>query len=343
VTENSGIIQSTTYGSWWTDKTAYSKTSTEPYFGFQINGAKESDYTVAFTGSGSANIAATQTTNFISSSSNNYRADWHAAVKPNPEGFTTGTGTVTATATHKGTGTVFTKTWTLTVTENSGMIQSVTYGSWWTDKTAYSKTSTEPYFGFQINGAKESDYTVAFTGGGNINVAAAQTTTFISSSSNNYRADWYAAIKPNAEGFTTGTGTITATATHKGTGTVWTKTWTLTVNENTGPVQSQTYGTWWGDRSAAAGSTTALYFGFQVNGAKQSDYTVTYSGGSEINAATQTVAFISSSSNNYRADWYSTLKPGTGGFTSGTSTITATVTHKGTGHVFTKTWKVTVP
>jgi hypothetical protein len=342
VAENAGPVASTTWPSYFTNKSTTSKTSTPLTFGFQITGAQLSDYTVVFSGGENINVATPVTTAY-SASSNNYRADWWSSIAPKAEGFYAGTGTITATVTHKGTGHVFTKTWTLTVAENTGPVASATWASYFTNKSTTSKTSTPLTFGFQINNAQLADYTVVFSGGESINVAT-PTTTAYSASSNSYRADWWSNIAPNAEGFYAGTGTITATATHKGTGHVFTKTWTLTVTENAGPVASQTWASYFSNKTAAAGSTGGQVFGFQINNAQLADYTVVFSGGENINAggAKATTAY-SASSNNYRADWWTTVTPGTGGFTSGTGTITATATHKATGHVFTKTWTLTIP
>jgi hypothetical protein len=325
VLANTGITQSSDLGAEsWTGRTAYSKTSPASQFGFKINGAQQNDYTVVFSGGENIGLAATQSHLFTGNT-------WYSNMVTGAEGYKTGTGTITAKATHKGTGTVFTKTFTLTVTENTGMVQSSDLSAAsWSDRTAYSKTSTPSQFGFKINGAQQSDYTVVFSGGENIGMATTQ--------SNNFTGNtWYSNTVPGTEGYKTGVGTITATATHKGTGTVWTKSWNITVSENAGPVQSADLtAASWSNRTTTVGSTAAQQFGFKINGAQASDYTVVFSGGSEVNAATPTLNVTSTPT------WYTNIAAKTGGFTAGTATITATATHKGTGHVFTKTWTLTV-
>lgn len=331
ITPHTGMTQSSYYSAWWTDKSAQNMTSnSSATFGFEIKGAVASDYDVTFTGDQSigANDSVATFTNYAGS-------DWYANIKPVVGGFTEGVGTITAKATHKLTGKSFTKTYKLTVTPHIGMTQSSYYSAWWTDKTVNSGASNvTATFGFEIKGAVASDFDVVFTGGQNVGARATQTATF----TNYAGSDWYSNITPLAGGFTVGTDTITATATHKLTGKVFTKTYKLTIVEHPGMTASSYYGSWYTDKTATVGSTAAKTFGFEIKGAVASDYTVTITGGSEVNGTASNVVFT-----NYAgSDWYANVVPGSGGFTAGTATITATATHKLTGKVYTKTYKLTV-
>lgn len=331
ITAHTGMTQSAYYTAQWLDKSAQNMTSnSSATFGFEIKGAVASDYDVTFTGDASigAKDTAATFTNYAGS-------DWYATVTPIAGGFIEGVGTITAKATHKLTGKVFTKTYKLTITPHTGMTQSAYYTSMWTDKTANSGASNiTAVFGFEIKGAVASDFDVTFTGGQNVGAKSTQTATF----TNYAGSDWYSNITPVAGGFTVGTDTITATATHKLTGKVFTKTYNLTVVEHPGMTASGYYGAWYTDKTATVGSTAAKTFGFEIKGAVASDYTVTITGGSEVNGTAGGVTFT-----NYAgSDWYTNVTPGVGGFTAGTSTITATATHKLTGKVYTKTYKLTV-
>jgi hypothetical protein len=175
---------------------------------------------------------------------------------------------------------------------------------------------------------------VTFTGGQAVGGSGTYTSTF----TNYAGSDWYATITPVAGGFTVGTDTITATATHKLTGKVFTKTYKLTVQEHPGITAGGYYAAWFADKSAAAGTSGAYTFGFSIAGATANDYTVTFTGGSEVNAKTNGTTFT-----NYAgSDWYTQVTPVSGTYTAGVATITATATHKLTGKVYTKTYKFTV-
>ena len=95
---------------------------------------------------------------------------------------------------------------------------------------------------------------------------------------------WMAQVCPVAGGFTEGTGYITATITDKTTG-VSKKTWVITVTPQAGPVQGNYYSSYWTDKSAPnMTSNSTAVFGFRIPFAKAADYTVTYTGDSNIKA-----------------------------------------------------------
>lgn len=303
-----------------------------PTFGFSLSGGSSTDtanYTVQFSGSTEIGVAATQAVNVTQG------RVWYSSIAPVPGGFVEGVGYVTATITDKTTGTVSQKSWKLTVVPHIGMTQYTRSPAWWNDKSAASGASNETAtFGFQITNAVAADFDVTFTGGENIGAASTQTVLF----SKDYGAVWYSSIKPVAGGFTNGTGTITATAKHKLTGKVLTRTYQLTIVDHIGMTQYTRSPAWWNDKTVAVGSATGQTFGFQITNAAASDYTVTITGGSEVNGTPSVVNFSST----YGSVWYSTVNAGTGGFKAGTSTITATATHKLTGKVYTKTYQLVV-
>jgi hypothetical protein len=332
------IVSNGGYPAYWTDKTvpALAGNATASY-GFSItqvnSAAQAANYTVTFEGGG--NVGAANYPQYPQTG-NGYM--WMAQVSPVAGGFTPGTGYITATITDKTTGNVSKKTWVLTVTPQAGPVQGNYYSSYWTDKSAPNMTSnSQAVFGFRIPFAKAADYTVTYTGDSNIkaNVSAVQTLT-----NDNGGTDWYAVAipTPGSGGFTKGAGVITATVKNNATGQTWTKPFNLTITDSPGPVPGNYYASHWGNKTATVASTGAKVFGFAIKGAVSSDFDVTFSSTGNVNETLSATQFSSADG----ADWYTVVSAKAGGFTAGTSTITATATSKSTGQVFTKTYTLTV-
>jgi hypothetical protein len=152
--------------------------------------------------------------------------------------------------------------------------------------------------------------------------------------------DWYSIISPTAGsgGFTNGTGVITATVKYNPTGKTWTKNFNLTVSNTPGPVQGVYYSSYWTNKTAVVGETTGKVFGFAIKGAIASDFTVTFTSTGNVNETVSATQFTTADG----ADWYTVVSAKTGGYSAGTSTITATATSRSTGQVFTKTYTLTV-
>ena len=330
----------------WNDKSvAAGAGNASGYFGFSLSGVSNAtaaaNYTVVF--SGGSNIG-------VGAYNPSYRTDngyqWTTTVTPITGGFTVGTGYITATVTDKTTGNVSTKSWALTVTPQAGPIQSPDRPSDWNDKSTVDSVSNgQAVFGFNIPFAKSTDYTVAYSGGANI--GAATTPAVGTQSDGNGGTDWYGVITPVSGGFTDGAGTITATVTNKLTGQVWTKSWTLTVTANAGPVQAGYYcANYWGNKTATVGSTSVATgsadAGFTIPYSVGSDFTVTYTSTGNVNEQLSAPQFWNPPGDYPNSCFYTQISAKTGGFTAGTSTITATVTSKATGRVYTKTWTFTV-
>lgn len=225
----------------------------------------------------------------------------------------------------------------MTITSNGG------YPAYWPDKTVSAWAgNASASFGFSMTGVSNAtqaaNYTVTFTGGENIGAGSYPQNP---QTGNGYM--WMASVYPVAGGFTEGTGYITATITDKATGAFSKKSWSITVTPQAGPVQGNYYSSYWTDKSAPnSTSNSTAVFGFRIPFAKASDYTVTYSGATNIGAVANTVS--TSTVDNGGTDWYSVITPtaGAGGYTNGIGTITATVKYNPTGKTWTKDFKLTV-
>lgn len=111
----------------------------------------------------------------------------------------------------------------------------------------------------------------------------------------------------------------------------------MTITSNGG------YPAYWPDKTVSAwASNASASFGFSMTGVSNAtqaaNYTVTFTGGENIGAATYTQS--PQTGNGYM--WMATVRPVAGGFTEGIGYITATVTDKATGAVSKKTWSITV-
>jgi hypothetical protein len=265
----------------------------------------------------------------------------YSNVGAGPGGFILGTDTITATARHNATGFVMTKTWTITVTAVD-IVAPTSLTNWdrayWVDRTTTEMTTGGLMFALGINNAATSDFTTTWTGGSKINASPGTNTVSIQGN----QAVHYATFAAGAGGFVAGTDTVTATVRHNATGSVMTKTWTITVNPATiiAPTSLTNWDkVYWVDRTVAIGSTTNVMFAFAIQQAKLNDFTITWSGGSEVNAAPLAGSYSDQSSQGVYSSY---IKPGAGGFSAGTSTITATATHIASGKMLTKTWTLTV-
>ena len=336
ITSNGG------YPAYWPDKTVSAWTSNSvASFGFSLAGvtsqAAAANYTVTFTGG--ENIgAAPQTTAPNVFTGSGAGPMWEADIRPVAGGFTEGTGYITATITENATGAVSKKSWAITVTPQAGPVQGSYYASYWNDKAAPNSTSnSSAVFGFRIPFAKASDYTVTFAGDPNIKAVPNAVTTL---TNDNGGTDWYSVITPAAGsgGFTNGTGVITATVKYNPTGKTWTKNFNLTVSNTPGPVQGVYYAGYWTNKTAVVGETNGKVFGFAIKGAASSDFDVTFTSTGNVNENVSAAQFTNADG----ADWYTVVSPKAGGYSAGTSTITATATSKSTGQVFTKTYTLTL-
>lgn len=332
------IVSNGGYPAYWTDKTvpAWAGNATASY-GFSItqvnSAAQAANYTVTFSGGGNVSVGSYPQ---YPQTGNGYM--WMAQVTPVAGGFTEGTGYITATIKDNTTGNTSMKTWVLTVTPQAGPVQGNYYASYWTDKTAPNSTSnSSAVFGFRIPFSKASDYTVTYSGASNIGAVANAVNT---STVDNGGTDWYSVITPTpgAGGFTNGTGVITATVKYNPTGKTWTKNFNLTVTDTPGPQQGQYYASHWTNKTSTVGSTGANVFGFRIYGAAPSDFTVTFTSTGNVNENLSATNVATDDGTN----WYTVVTAKAGGYTAGTSTITATATSKSTGQVFTKTYTLTV-
>lgn len=225
----------------------------------------------------------------------------------------------------------------MTITANGG------YPAYWPDKTVPAWAgNASASFGFSMTGVSNAtqaaNYTVTFTGAENIGAA---TYTQSPQTGNGYM--WMATVRPVTGGYTEGIGYVTATITDNATGAFSKKTWAITVTPQAGPVQGNYYSSYWTDKSAPnSTSNSTAVFGFRIPFAKASDYTVTYSGASNIKAVANTVS--TSTVDNGGTDWYSVITPaaGSNGYTNGIGIITATVKYNPTGKTWTKDFKLTV-
>lgn len=225
----------------------------------------------------------------------------------------------------------------MTITSNGG------YPAYWPDKTVPAWAgNASASFGFSMTGVSNAtqaaNYTVTFTGGENIGAGS-----YPQAPQTGAGYMWMSSVYPVAGGFTEGTGYITATITDKATGAFSKKSWAITVIPQAGPVQGNYYSSYWTDKSAPnSTSNSTAVFGFRIPFAKASDYTVTYSGASNIKAVANTVN--TSTVDNGGTDWYSVITPvaGSNGYTNGTGVITATVKYNPTGKTWTKDFKLTV-
>lgn len=334
ITSNGG------YPAYWPDKTVAAWAgNASASFGFSMTGVSNTtqaaNYTVTFTGG--ENIGAAPYTAAPNIFTGN-GVMWEADIRPVTGGFTEGTGYITATITDKTTGAFSKKSWVVTVIPQSGPVQGNYYSSYWTDKSAPSSTSNSTaVFGFRIPFAKASDYTVTYSGASNIGAVA---NTVSTSTVDNGGTDWYSVITPTAGagGYKNGIGVITATVKYNPTGKTWTKDFKLTVTDTPGPVPGNYYGSYWSNKTAVVGETNSKVFGFAIKGAISSDFVVTFTSTGNVNENVSATQFTTADG----ADWYTVVSPKTGGYTAGTSTITATATSRSTGQVFTKTYTLTV-
>lgn len=333
------IVSNGGYPAYWPDKTVTAWTgNNSATFGFSTsqvsNTTQAANYTVTFTGGENINAAPSAAPSILTGNG----VMWAATIRPVTGGFTEGTGYITATITDKTTGAFSTKTWAITVTPQAGPVQGNYYSSYWTDKSAPNSTSNSTaVFGFRIPFAKASDYTVTYTGASNIGAVANAVGT---RTDDNGGTDWYSVITPTAGagGYTNGIGIITATVKYNPTGKTWTKDFKLTVADTPGPVPGNYYGSYWSNKTAVVGEVNSKVFGFAIKGAISSDFVVTFSSTGNVNENISATQFTSADG----ADWYTVVSAKTGGYTAGTSTITATATSRSTGQVFTKTYTLTV-
>lgn len=336
------IVAPTSLTNWdkvyWVDWTTTEKTSTARIFALAINHAAASDYTTTW--AGGSRINAAPGANNVSYQGG-AQSIHYSSVGAGPGGFISGTDTITATVRHNATGTVLTKTWTITVNPVA-IVAPTSLTNWdkayWLDRTSTELTTGGLMFALGINNAASADFTTTWTGGSKVNAAPGANTVSVQGN----QAVHYATFAAGPGGFTAGTDTVTATVRHNASGSVMTKSWTITVNPAAIVAPTSLTGwasAYWVDRTVATGSTTNVMFAFGIQQAKLNDFTVTWSGGSEVNAAPLAGSYSDQSS---QGVYYSNIKPGPGGFTAGTSTITATATHAASGKVMTKTWTLTV-
>lgn len=308
-----------------------SQTSNTIRYGFSVTGANSSNqgnYSVQFTGG--ENIGATVTQGVM----NTYGEwTWYADVVPGAEGYKTGLGQTTAKVTNLTTNEVSYKTFTTTVNE-ANLAASYYRSEFWGNKTVSSNTSNAPRFGGTIQAANTSDFTVTFSGAGNVGVGPLNTATFNDAGI----ITWYTDVIPTAAGFTTGTGTITMTAVHNATGKTLVKTFTLTVTD-AALAASYYRADYWNDKTDVVGITGAHRFGGTIQNASASDYTVVFSGDNKINGDISSTQMFNDAG---ILTWYTNVNPRSGGLTAGKETITMTATHNATGRVLTETFTLTI-
>lgn len=336
------IVKNNGYPTYWTDKTVTAWTgNNSATFGFSTSQVSTTtaaaNYTVTFTGGENIGAAAyTAAPNILTGNG----VMWAATIRPVTGGFTEGTGYITATITDKTTGAFSKKSWVVTVTPPTGPTQGSFYSDQWLDKSAPNMVSrASATFGFQISGAVPSDYTVTFSGGENIGAVIGT----IGTNGPAYGAEmggtnWYTTVSAPSGGFNNGTGVITATVKYNPTGATWTKNYNLTVVPSPGPVQGGYYASYWNNKTATVASTGSNVFGFAIKSAVASDFTVTFTSTGNVNENISATQFTNAEA----ADWYAIVSAKAGGYTAGTSTITATVTSRTTGQVFVKTYTLTV-
>ena len=331
------IVGNGGYPAYWNDKTVTAwEGNASAQFGFSTSQvsttAQAANYTVTFTGGGNVGAAVAAAPTILTGSG----VMWDGTIQPVAGGFTAGTGYITATITDKTTGAFSQKTWVLTVVPQPGPVQGSYYASYWTDKSAPNSTSnSSAVFGFRIPQANASDYTVTYTGASNIGAVMSPVQTL---TNDNGGTDWYSVAQPVPGGFTLGTGVITATVKYNPTGTTWTKNFNLTITPTPGPAQGQYYASQWNNKTATVGSTAGNVFGFRIYGAAPSDFTVTFTSTGNVNESLSATNVATDDGTN----WYTVVTAKSGGYTAGTSTITATATSKSTGQVYTKTYTLTV-
>lgn len=338
------IVKNGGYPAYWTDKTvsAWAGNNTAS-FGFSTSQvtttAAAANYTVTFTGGENIGAAPYTTAPNVLTGAG---VMWAATIKPVAGGFIEGTGYITATITDKTTGAFSKKTWVVTVTPQTGPTQGTFYSDQWLDKSATNMVSkASVIYGFQITGAVPSDYTVTFSGGSNIGaVIGAGWTNGPTFGAEMGGTNWYTTVSAPPGGFliNNGPGVITATVKYNPTGKTWTKNYNLAVTPSPGPVQGVYFASLWNNKTATAASTTPLTVGFAIKNAASSDFIVTFTSTGNVNENIGAAQFTPMDG----ADWWADISAKPGGYTAGTSTITATATSKTTGQVFTKTYTLTV-
>lgn len=206
---------------------------------------------------------------------------------------------------------------------------------WWNNETVASMTSPAIRYGFKINGAdstNQSNYKIEYSGGENIGVSelVAGTSTFGGMA-------WFVDAKPSTAGFKTGAGSITVKVTNLTTSEISYKTWPTTVTD-AAIVSATFWPEYWNNETATSMTSAPLRFGGSIRNAATSDFTVTFTGGSEIGVTPMTVG----TSTMQGLTWFADAKPGAEGFKTGTGIITMTATHNVTGAVLTKAFTLTV-